>query len=399
MTSSLANHLDELYANKDIQGYLSLSFKGEKLKAGWIEKGILSKCIDGELIDKENQNKYVIPLSTSLKAVIDRGINYPGDAGILILGPSGLTCEKFVIVFRNESKEDEISRMVSAFWIKGYNPNEITRLFLKYELGSDLLSTFEEPGIDYIEFLREQTSTGLCTETFSLRIPSNWMKSRTWIQDLVKDDTSDSVLFKHDVSNNTTALALLFSIWMKDMIESLKIDKPIGACFFLRGNHTEAFFWDGPREILTSSSFGKPDVECLAMNILLPLWAESSEPIPSRESEGPSESDSSHSTGEAIPPTPSLPPEFEAIQSRVRGLLNRIDVEDTYRRVERLEAIVGELEYQQEQVQKQKKEEPAPQYSNLMESRIKDALDSLEELTKRLAELEERFISVCKNLE
>jgi hypothetical protein len=386
-----------MHANDEVLGYLSLRFLGNTLKAGWIEKALVSKGISGNLVDKENQNRYVIPLSTTIKSIIDRGINYPGDSGILILGIPGLTCEKFVVVFRNESDDDEMYRILSAFWIKNYNPNEITRLFLKHEMGSALLTAFDEPVVDYIEYLRDQASTGHCVESFSLSIPSNWRKSRTWIPDLIKEDSSDSVLLNHDAAKNTTALALLFSNWIKDMTDTLQLDKLVGACFFIRGNIAEAFFWDGARDILTSSTFSSPDIEKHAMNILLPLWDDSSKPISSSPppEDIPTASERESPTESVPVRPPPLPPEFKEIESRARGLVNRIDIDDTFRRIERIESILGELEHSQEQ----EEDKPTSSHPNLMESRIKDALDSLEDLTKRLSELEERIVTVCRELE
>ncbi len=397
MADNLVNRLEAMYANDEVLGYLSNRLSGDKLKAGWIETGLVSKGIKGDLVNKENQEGYVIPLSTTIRAVIDRDIKYPDDAGILILGEPGLLCEKFVVVFKNESDDDKLIRNISAFWIKGYTPNEITRLFLKHELGSGLLSTFDEPGVDYIEYLRDQISSGILEEAFSLVIPSNWRKSRNWISDLLKEDSSESMLLIQDWSKNTVSLAYLLSNWIKDMSEQLKIEKLVGACFFIRGNISEGFFWDGPREIMTCSQFNTPDIEQIAMNILLPLWDTSGAPIHSTTSDDDSDIKSKDTIhGESIPPSPPLlPQEFEEIAHRARGLVGKIDIDDTFRRIERIEAILGELEYARDQ-EDEKTTVPHP---DLMESRIKEALDSLEEITNRLEELEKRLVTVCKEIE
>ncbi len=397
MTDNLVNLLEAMHANGEVLGHLSIRFPGDKLKAGWIETGLLTKGITGNLVDKENQNRYVIPLSTSMRSVIDRGVSSSGAAGIMLLGTPGLRSEKFVVVFRNESQDGKLFRNISAFWIKEFTPHEITRIFLRHELGVDVSSSFDEPGVDYVEYIREQTTIGTCAEAFSLNVPSDWSNLRTWIPDSVKDDSSDSIIFKHETSKNSTALALLLSNWIKDMSETLKIDKPVGACFFIRGETSELFFWDGPRNILTTSIFNESDIDKHAMNILLPLWAVSTEPIPSTKVAidtpiGDSKAPSSEPTTEG---PPRIPPEYEEIARRARGLVSKIDIEDTYRRIERIESILGELEH----TRNQKDEQPAASHPNLMESRIKEAIESLEEITKRLSELEERIVTVCREIE
>ncbi|MCK5237976.1 MAG: hypothetical protein KAR33_00425, partial [Candidatus Thorarchaeota archaeon] len=118
MTDNLVNLLEAMHANGEVLGHLSIRFPGDKLKAGWIETGLLTKGITGNLVDKENQNRYVIPLSTSMRSVIDRGVSSSGAAGIMLLGTPGLRSEKFVVVFRNESQDGKLFRNISAFWIK-----------------------------------------------------------------------------------------------------------------------------------------------------------------------------------------------------------------------------------------------------------------------------------------
>jgi hypothetical protein len=396
---TLASRLEAMHANGEVIGHLSIRFSGDKLKAGWIEKGLLSKGIKGTLTDKENQNRYVIPLSTSMRSVIDRGLNGTGEAGIILLGEPGLRTEKFVMVFRNEHTDNELTRYISVFWINDSTPADIVNLFLKHELQLPISNTFDEPGIDYIEYVRDQTSTGNCNESLSIRIPSKWETTRTWIPDSLKDESGDQVIFKYQVSKITSALALLMSNWIKDVRESLKMSKIVGSSLFIRGEATEAFFWDGSRNIMTTSQFNSSSIETHAANILIPLWAESSETIPSvspTKDDAPKKTEKPVETVPVSPPT--IPPEYEELASRAQGLVRRIDIEDTYRRIERIEAIVSELEHMQ-QKEEEEEEKSSTSHPNLMESRIKEALESLEELTQRLSELEERLINVCRDLE
>ena len=381
-----------MHAEGEVLGHISVRMKGKALRAGWIEEGIISKSIGGSLEDKETQIQFVIPLSSTVRHIVDRGLNDDGDAGIVILGEQGLDNNKFVLVFRNEFKDGDLSRHVSAFWIQKHNPHEIFRLFLKHELGQELSGTFSEPAVDYVEYLREQVSLNRCTEALSVRIPENWNTSRAWINDTLRARSNDTILLRHNPTNLSISLGLLLSNWISEVNETLRIKNPVAACLFQRAGILESFFWDGPGEIATVSIFEDSDMESLSMNLVLPLWALSQErtqpPSKTREVVSTSSEVSSSSVEE-------LPPEYKIILSKAEELVGSVDIDDTFRRIERIEGVLGELEH----IGERATEPSSSTKANQMESRLRKTLDRLEHLVSSLNELEERIESACKQME
>jgi len=388
-----------MHAEGEVLGHISVKMKEKALRAGWIEEGIISKSIGGSLEDKETQNHFVIPLSSTIRHIVDRGLNNDGEAGIVILGEQGLDNDKFVLVFRNEFIDGVLSRHVSAFWIRKYNPHEILRLFLKHELGLELSGTFSEPAVDYVEYLREQVSLNRCTEALSVRIPKNWDTSRAWINDTLRARSDDTILLRHNPTNLSISLGLLLSNWISEVNEALRIKNPVAACFFQRGGILESFFWDGPREIATVSIFEDFDIELLSVNLVLPLWALSQERTqpPSKTREAIARDEESFSTSSDVSSfsVEELPPEYKIILSKAEELVGSVDIDDTFRRIERIEGVLGEIEH----IGERGTEPSSSTRANQMESKLRKTLDRLEHLVSSLNELEKRIESACKQME
>ncbi len=388
-----------MHAEGEILGHISVQTDAKTLRPGWIEEGIISRSIDGSLDEKENQQRYIIPLSSTVRHLIDRGLNTNGDTGIVILGEQGLDNDKFVLVFRNESKEGNVSRNISAFWIRKHNPHDILRLFMKYELGQELSGVFSEPAIDYVEYLREQVSMNRFLEVFSLRIPDNWNTSRTWINDVLRSRSDDTTLLRHNPTNRSIPLGLLLSNWMTEVNSTLKLRKPIAACLFHRDTSLESFFWDGPGKIATVAILENSDIESLSINLILPLWASSKERMDSRSITPKGifrqEKDLHVSSKESYSQEFELPPEYGVMLSKAEALMNSVNIDDTFRRIERIEGVLGDLEHLSEM----ETESSSSTTANQMESRLRKALDRLDQLVSSLDELEERIESVCKHME
>ncbi len=366
--------------------------KEKALRPGWIEDGIISKSFEGSLDDKDVQKKYIIPLSSTMRSIVDRGLNNDGDAGIVIIGEQGLPSEKFVLIFRNEFGREDISRHVYVFWIKEHTPFEILQLFLKNEIGEDLTEGPKEPVIDYVEYLREQVYLNRCADVFSPRLPEHWQASRTWINDSLRTRSEDAILLRENPTNASISLGLLLSNWISEINENMKIKKPIAACIFQRSGNLETFFWDGPREIVTTAIFEDYDMASLSTNLIMPLWTSSKEyiqPLSKTVSTGSVTSTSSS------PVMTEVPSEYKAILSRVQNLLGSVDIDDTFRRIERIEGVIGELEHMSEKDSNQ----PTSTRINQMESRLRKALDRLDNLVDNLSELEERIESIYKQME
>jgi hypothetical protein len=385
-----------MYSNDEVKGYLVVRIGGDSISPGWLETGIVSKCLHGSLNSKPNQVDYVIPLSTTAKAIIDRRIRESGDAGIFIYGEHGLSTEKLVISFRVSQESESVIRTLSAFRISGYSPHDIVRLVLKYEFGRELSGDRVEPGIDYVEYLRNESSVDSTLEGFSIRIPASWPSPRTWIQEVLMESEGDTILLRQGKISDCASLSILLSNWVAEMVENLLIRDPVAACLFIREGKTESFFWDGPRDIMTAALLSGSDLEKISMHILTPLWADSADIMPSVtrtkevvvgdfvgvEEEGQYREDKISS-------------EKMRLLAKINRALGDIDVLDTLKRIERIESILSELE----RLGNRPVEEAQTSKSNHLDSRIRDVLERFEALNERLATLEKRIQAIVPRAE
>jgi hypothetical protein len=385
-----------MYSNDEVKGYLVVRIEGDSISSGWLETGIVSKCLHGSLNSKPNQVDYVIPLSTTAKAIIDRRIEESGDAGIIIYGEHGLTTEKLVISFKVSQEDESVVRTLSAFRISGYSPHDIVRLVLKYEFGRELSGDRIEPGIDYIEYLRNESGVDSTLEGFSIRIPASWPSPRTWIQEVLMESEGDTILLRQGKISDCASLSILLSNWVAEMVENLLIRDPVAACLFIRKGNTESFFWDGPRDIMTAALLSGSDLEKISMHILAPLWADSADIMPcvtrtkevvvgdfvGVEVEGQYRGDEISS-------------EKRRLLAKINRTLGDIDVLDTLKRIERIESILSELE----RLGNRPVEEVQTSKSNHLDSRIRDVLERFEALNERLTTLEKRIQDIVPRAE
>lgn len=385
-----------MYSNDEVKGYLVVKIKGDSISPGWLETGIISKGLHGSLNSKPNQVDYVIPLSTTAKAIIDRRIKESGDAGIIIYGEQGLTNEKMVISFEVSHEAESVVRTLSAFRISGYSPQDIVRLVLKYEFGRELSGDRIEPGVDYIEYLRNESSIDRTLEGFSIRIPASWPSPRTWIQEVLMESEGDTILLRQGKISDCASLSILLSNWVAEMVENLLIRDPIAACLFIRGGKTEGFFWDGPRDIMTTALLSGSDLEKMAIHILTPLWADSADIMPSvTRTKEVVVGDFAGIEEEGQYPEDRISPQEKRLLAKIDRVLGDVDILDTLKRIERIESILSELE----RLGNRPVEEVQTPKSNHLDSRIKEALERFEALNERLATLEKRIQAIVPKAE
>ena len=144
LSKDLVTHLQALYHSGQITGYIHSKLPEGSLKTGWIEQGLLSKGMKGNLRDKHNQESLVIPADRFARLTRDR----PGweNMAIVMIGPKGLVANKFVSIIYG----DKGSQSMIAFQIEKTSPHEITKFLLQNALGKGATLSFEEPNLDYI---------------------------------------------------------------------------------------------------------------------------------------------------------------------------------------------------------------------------------------------------------
>jgi hypothetical protein len=157
LSNDITTHLQALYHSGQISGYIHSKLTDGSLKTGWIEQGLLSKGVKGQLRDKNNQESLVIPADRFARLARDHG--ELDDTTLVIIGSKGLVARKFVaIVFGQQGSQSLI-----AFQIQKTSPYEIIR-FLLHALGKKSSQLLEEPNLDYVEQLRIDASEGEVAE-------------------------------------------------------------------------------------------------------------------------------------------------------------------------------------------------------------------------------------------
>ncbi len=392
MSESLIDALDSMYANNELVGYLAVRLVGNHLTPGWLDDSPVRKGFTGALGSKPNQVDYVIPLSITIRTVLDRGISHHDDFGIIIYGASGISDEKLVIAFRVFEDGESVERSFIVFRIKGQTPHEIVRFVLQHEADRLPERTYPEPAIDYIDYLMEHIATSGDSAGFAIRMPSNWANPKSWIPERVSSSGTDNILFKEGRTNDCIILSLLQSNWVVQMVENLLIRDPIAACFYRRGSKLESFFWDGLRNIMACTISGQEDMDEFGALVLNPLWAKS------EEITGSPHTIIDDLKDDRLAPiareTHEVTSKEKKILSKIEHILSDIDVYDTLKRVERAEAILSELE----RLSNKSQEDSPQEIPTHLESRIKETIDRMDALHERLRHLEKRLETLSRDI-
>ncbi|MFW9805345.1 MAG: hypothetical protein ACFFFK_01290 [Candidatus Thorarchaeota archaeon] len=266
MSKDLVTHLQAWYHSGQITGYIHSKLPEGPLKTGWIEQGLLSKGMKGNLRDKHNQESLVIPADRFARLTRDR----PDweDVAIVMIGPKGLVADKFVsILYGNRGSQSMI-----AFQIEKTSPHEITRFLLQNTLGKGMSQSFEEPNLDYIEQIRMDSSKGDVEEMIVLTLPKKQVKLSDWMKEALLSPSSEIIEVQFESSNKISKFAALITRWLTGLELFKNIPSGIAAIAFLSKNTIEACLWDQPQRKAVFSIFKDNRLEAFSSNYLTPLW-------------------------------------------------------------------------------------------------------------------------------
>jgi hypothetical protein len=239
LNNDIDTHLQALYHSGQISGYIHSKLTEGPLKTGWIEQGLLSKGVKGQLRDKNNQESLVIPADRFAR--LARDYAEEKDTALVIIGSKGLTTSKFVaMVFGRPSSQSLI-----AFQIRKTSPYEIIH-FLLQALGKKSSQLFEEPNLDYIEQLRIDASEGEVDEMIVLSLPKKEVKLSEWMKETLLSPSSGSIEIQHGSSNKIPKFAALVTRWLTSLELFKSIPNGIAAIIFLGQKTMDACLWDQP---------------------------------------------------------------------------------------------------------------------------------------------------------
>ena len=376
MSNEISTHLQALYHSGQISGYIHSKLTDGSLKTGWIEQGLLSKGMKGNLRDKHNQESLVIPADRFARLARDRG----GwkDAALVIIGSKGLAASKFVAMVFGPQE----SQSLVAFQIQRTSPHEIVRFLLQNALGKKVSPHFEEPNLDYVEQLRMDASEGEVNEMTVLSLPKKQVKLSTWMKEALLSPSSDNIEIQHGTSNTIPKLAALITRWLTGLELFKSTPSGISTLVFVGKRVMEACFWDQPQRKVAFTTFNHDDLESLSRKYLTPLWIVSGESV-----ETPSP------TREVTVETRKVPVQSKKPSSTERheehASVSHSSAEKTLANLsKRLDSLELQLRYPKTDSEVTGKDRGT---LDILQSKLSENIERIEALSKRLSDLEKRI--------
>lgn len=384
ISDDITTRLQALFHSGDVKSYIHSKLPEESLKTGWIEKGLLSKGMKGQLRDKHNQESLVIPADRFAR--LTRDMSGAGPANIVVIGSKGLIESKFAAMIY----EFEGSQSLIAFQIQNHTPLEIVQLLLQ-GLGKRVSSNLDEPNLDYVEQLRMDAAERIVNDALVLSLPKEIAKISEWIKATIQEKSSDRILLRHGTSKDLVIFSALLTRWINGLELFRELRSSIVACVFVKDKEMDVCFWDSSQKIASFATFASVNIEELSRKYLLPLWmvpGDSLEPQPKKR-EVVLEPRSSK-RGKTL--------------SETKKTKKSVEVDDTIGSLKRrLDSVsIPDLETQLESIESRiqtSKDTPSLDKGSLdaLQSRLSDNIDRIESLANRLGELEKRIKKISSS--
>ncbi len=355
-----------------IVGEIELGNKVEK-----IEEHFDVVDIKGSVSSKSNQAEYIQPTQRLLKAFIDRDISTEGNYAMAILGPQGSQNKKYTLFARRKSGKPFLYFMIIIS--DGLTSHEIVTLLLQYKMGKDISTDFDEPNIDYIETIRSDIANGDITEGLVVDIPTQKLVPRTWLREAVKkSEDDDESQVRTENLKHSPIFGLLFTESLTSVVGERHSKELVAACLLMKSNRTEIILWNRPNGVAFFGVYAHNRIEKLSSALLLPLWAKSSEEIPSQaiEPKVVVRKEREKEKQAVYTESPALEEKITSIQK----IMKEVDILGLLDRLERLENLVlSKSSYQTHHDRTR---------SSQIDVRIRNVTQRLEDLVRRLEGIE-----------
>ena len=376
LSNDLATHLQALYHSGQISGYIHSKLTDGSLKTGWIEHGLLSKGMKGNLRDKNNQESLVIPADRFARLARDlAGLE---DTALVIIGSKGLTARKFAaMVFGRQESQSLI-----AFQIQKTSPYDIIRFLLHNVLGKKATQHFEEPNLDYIEQLRMDASEGELDEMIVLSLPKKQVKMSEWMKEALLSPSSESVEVQHGTSNTMPKFAALLTRWLTGLELFKSTPSSIAAMVFIGQKTMNACFWDQPQRKVAFTTFNREDLEGLSRKYLTPLWI-----IPGESVESPRPTREVTVEPRKVVASSKKPSPIDRLEKTI--LPSTKDAEKTLANLSRrLDSLESQIKSSKTDSGVTLKDRGT---MDILQSRLSENIERIESISKRLIDLEKRI--------
>ena len=385
ISDDITIRLQALYHSGEVSGYILSKLPEGSLKTEWIEQGLLSKGMTGQLRDKHNQESLAIPADRFAR--LTRDMRGSGLTSISIIGPKGHTEHKFVVMVYGKRN----SQSLIAFQVQKQSPLEIIRFLLQHGLGKNVSKSIDEPNLDYVEQLRMDSKEKLVNDMLVLSLPKGKVKMSEWIKVALQEEFSDDIVIRYGTSKELSKFSALLARWVNGLNLFKGMRSAIAACIFMKNGQVDVCLWDSPQRIAVFATINDVDIEELSRKYLDPMWTVLGDSFQPSTQKREVVLESSLSVDRKKILVDSKVISIDDVKRNIESLTSRLDqlpISDLETRLDILET----------QVQTKSGSSGHDKGSfDALQNRLSDNNDRLEMLSKRLAELEKRIKKISSS--
>ncbi len=272
MMDDLSKWLLAMLNSGSVTSFISVNIPTGKLKSGWIGQSLVQKGFSGKIEDKKNQEQLVIPLDRFVRLITEWiGSNSP-QVGLLLLGQRGLTQPRFIAIVSNDDKKGTQSQAI-AFNSESLELDETIHQIALSISGKKNPHISREPNLDYIEELRDQTSSGSVSHLLALRLPNSVNKIIKLIESTPKGSADpSSIIFEYGEPSDFLTLAPLVTKWLLGLNLFQKTSNSVAALFFIMKSNIWVCLWDSPQRTASFAMINATNIDDILMRYVYALW-------------------------------------------------------------------------------------------------------------------------------
>lgn len=382
--NDISTRLQALFHSGDVSGYILAKLPDGSLKTGWIEQGLLSKGVKGQLRDKHNQESLVIPADRFARLIRDMGDS--SSTSIVVIGPKGLTKDKFVAMVYGKT-----SQSIVAFMIQRQNPLEIIQFLLKHEHETKISRIFEEPNLDYVEQLRMDSKEKFVTDLLVLSLPKGITKVTEWIKAVLQEGDSEHITIRQGKSKELPVFSALLTRWLNGLELFREMRSAIASCVFMKNGYLDVCFWDSPQRIAIFAKITGVGIEEISRKYLVPMWIVPGESIGEQAQTREVVLESKPKPTQRKSPMDTKILHTDDMKRTIESLTKRID-----------ELSISDIEARLDNLETQMRTKPSSPGSekvsfDALKTRLSENINRIEMLSKRLLELEKRIKKISSS--
>ena len=268
MSDDIETRLQAMYHSEQVSAYVISKSPPGQLTTGWIEQGLLSKGLLGNLQDKKNQETLVIPIDRFARLVTE--YEHEVDLGLFILGVQGSSRSKLVTILKS-SKTNSFKAI--GFKSESIKPQELINTISRFLSKKSNTGIDIDPNLDYIDELLSAAADGDVRHLLSLSLPEDKQKTASWIQKLLKTDLkSEVVLAQYGQPHQISSTILLISRWLLGLDIFRKTKNAITTILLTLTSQIVLCLWDSKQNVATFAFVEGIDTERILRKYTFPLW-------------------------------------------------------------------------------------------------------------------------------